>query len=77
MAFKKQSLTPRVIQDLEKRSEIGSCFYILAVCVVLFTDGYSSGRATTVPCHIVHAFLCGYDFLKTVTFLLQSPRSHG
>lgn len=40
MAFKRQRLIPRVIQDLEKRSEIGSCFYIVVVCVVLFADGY-------------------------------------
>ena len=40
MAFKRQTLTPRVVQDLEKRSEIGSYFYIIAVCVVLFADGY-------------------------------------
>ena len=40
MAFKRQTLTPRVVQDLGKRSEIGSYFYIIAVCVVLFADGY-------------------------------------
>jgi len=38
--FKRQKLTPRVIQDLEKRSEIGSYFYIIAICVVLFANGY-------------------------------------
>lgn len=40
MVFKRQSLTPRVILDLEKRSLFGTLFYILVICLVLFTDGY-------------------------------------
>jgi diguanylate cyclase (GGDEF)-like protein len=40
VAFKRQMLTPRVIRDLKKRSTSGNFFYIIAVCVVLFTDGY-------------------------------------
>ncbi len=33
-------LTPRVIQDLKKRSITGIVFYVIAICIVLFTDGY-------------------------------------
>ncbi|MCP4721444.1 MAG: GGDEF domain-containing protein [Desulfobacteraceae bacterium] len=38
--FKRQKLTPRVIRDLKKRSTTGAVFYIIAICIVLFTDGY-------------------------------------
>jgi diguanylate cyclase (GGDEF)-like protein len=40
VAFKRQKLTPRVVQDLKKRSFTGIVFYIIAICVVLFADGY-------------------------------------
>jgi diguanylate cyclase (GGDEF)-like protein len=40
VAFKRQKLTPRVVQDLKKRSITGIIFYIIAICIVLFTDGY-------------------------------------
>lgn len=40
MAFKRQKLTPRVVQDLKKRSITGIVFYIIAICIVLFADGY-------------------------------------
>ncbi len=40
VAFKRQKLTPRVILDLKKRSTTGNIFYIIAICIVLFTDGY-------------------------------------
>lgn len=40
MVFKRQRLTPRVIQDLKQRSFTGIGFYIIAICVVLFAEGY-------------------------------------
>ncbi len=40
MVFKRQKLTPRVVQDLKKRSTIGIVFYMIAVSVVLVADGY-------------------------------------
>lgn len=40
LTFKRQRLTPRVIQDLKQRSFTGIGFYIIAICVVLFSDGY-------------------------------------
>lgn len=40
VAFKRQKLTPRVIQDLKKRSTIGIVFYMIVAFVVLFADGY-------------------------------------
>jgi diguanylate cyclase (GGDEF)-like protein len=36
----KQTLSPRVVTDLKKRSFVGIFIYTIALCVVLFADGY-------------------------------------
>ncbi|MCG8635237.1 MAG: GGDEF domain-containing protein [Desulfobacterales bacterium] len=40
MANLKQKLSPRVLQDLKKRSFAGIFIYTVALCVVVFADGY-------------------------------------
>jgi len=40
LGFKKYRVNSRVINDLKKRSTIGIAFYIVVVCIVLFSDGY-------------------------------------
>lgn len=40
MANLKQTLSPRVMQDLKKRSFAGILIYTVALCVVLFADSY-------------------------------------
>ncbi len=40
MANLKQKLSPRVVKDLKKRSFVGIFIYTVALCVVLFADGY-------------------------------------
>ncbi len=40
MPFKQQTLSPRVVRDLKKRSFVGIFFYTIAIFVVLFADGY-------------------------------------
>jgi len=38
--IKQQTLSPRVVRDLKKRSFVGIFFYTIAILVVLFADGY-------------------------------------
>ncbi len=40
MEFKRQRFTPRMISDLRQRSFVGTGFYIVALVVVLTTNGY-------------------------------------
>ncbi|MCG8617683.1 MAG: diguanylate cyclase, partial [Desulfobacterales bacterium] len=40
MANLKQTISPRVLEDLKKRSLAGVFTYTIALCVVLFPDGY-------------------------------------
>lgn len=40
MGFKRYALTPRVINDLNKRSAIGIYFYFVVIGIVLVTDNY-------------------------------------
>ncbi len=40
MGFSKNNFTSRVIKDLKKRSTFGIVFYLIALVVVLFSNGY-------------------------------------
>ena len=42
MAFKRQILNPRVIEDLKKRSDIGIVFYLVVAGIVLLSESYRS-----------------------------------
>ena len=44
MEFKRQILSPRVIEDLKKRSDIGIVFYLVVAGIVLLSESYRSSH---------------------------------